>query len=109
MTAADVHRWVEGYNWDDGVAPMWPIADNSQTEYATALLIYWRLDGPWLTSGPGDVNAEAKKLQDSVRARLLSGFYNVGSCRFDPTDELSKAEIFKLRKEGFPEILLGIL
>jgi len=109
MTAADLHRWVDAYNWDDGLAPMWPIVDSPQTEYATALLIYWRLGGPWLTSKLGDVNTEAKSLQDHVRTRLLSGLYSVGSCEFDPNEELTKIELFKLRKEGFPEVLLGSL
>ncbi|MDB5345836.1 MAG: hypothetical protein JWP89_4213 [Schlesneria sp.] len=107
MTAADLHRWIESYNWDDGLAPMWPIVDSPQTEYATALLIYWRLDGPWLTSEPGDVNSEAKTLQDRLRSRLLSGQYTVGSCHFDPTEELSQVQIIKLRKAGLPEVLLG--
>ena len=31
MDAAKLHAWVERYNWDDGLAPMWPIADSPRT------------------------------------------------------------------------------
>jgi hypothetical protein len=46
-TAKDLHDWVRGYNWDDGLDPIWPIVESDTTEFATALLIYWRVDGPW--------------------------------------------------------------
>jgi len=31
MDAAKLHAWVERYNWDDGLATMWPIADSPRT------------------------------------------------------------------------------
>lgn len=82
MSAGQLHFWVDGYNWDDGLAPMWPIVRCPQTEFATALLIYWRLGGPWLEESAGAVNSEAYRLQSLVKTQLLSGFYVIGNSRF---------------------------
>jgi hypothetical protein len=70
MSPDGLHEWVVGYNWDDGLAPIRVIVDSPATEFATALLIYWRLDGPWLAASASGVNAEAERLQDTVRGRL---------------------------------------
>lgn len=107
MDSPQLHEWVADYNWDDGLVPIWPIADSPQTEFATALMIYWRLGGPWLSGEPGSVNAEAKRLQDLVRGRLLRGFYPRGSHLFDPSGELSRVQLYQLRKSGVPDLLLG--
>jgi hypothetical protein len=107
MSEAELHKWVADYNWDDSLAPIWPIADSPQTPYATALMIYWRLGGPWLGSEADGVNAEARRLQDTVRGRLLAGFYTQSSICFDPAAELSRVQIYQLRKSGLPELLLG--
>jgi hypothetical protein len=107
MPPAGLHKWVSRYNWDDGLAPIWVIADSTATEVATALLIYWRLGGPWMEAGASGVNAEAKRLQDTVRDRLLAGFYPPGESKFDPKEELSRTQVYQLRKAGLPELLLG--
>jgi len=79
MDTAKLHAWVARYNWDDGLAPIWVIADHPKTEFATALMIYWRLGGPYFEDPPAPVNREAKRLQDLVRERLLAGFCR-GAC-----------------------------
>jgi hypothetical protein len=107
MEPADFHDWVSEYNWDDGLAPIRGIADSPATEYATALLIYWRLGGPWLESEPVGINAEAKRLQAMVRERILAGFYPRGRATFDPSAELSRVQVYQLQKAGLPELLLG--
>ena len=106
LDSSQLHQWVDQYNWDDGLSPIWVIADSNETEFATALLIYWRLDGPWLTNS-SVVNDEAVRLQSLVKDRLLSGFYSRGNSVFDPRSELSNVQIFKLRKAGLPPLLLG--
>lgn len=106
MEAADLHEWVSTYNWDDGLAPMWAIADSLRTEYATALLIYWRLGGPWLETDATPANAEASRLQAAVREGLLAGFYPRGGSRFDPAAELSRVQLYQFRKAGVPKALL---
>jgi hypothetical protein len=106
MNSARLHEWVTEYNWDDGLAPMWPIADSPRTEFATALLIYWRLGGPWLEVDAAPVNAEAVQLQALVRERLLAGFYLQGTARFDPSAELSRVQLHQFREAGVPEVLI---
>jgi hypothetical protein len=99
-----LHEWVERYNWDDGLAPIWVIADWPRTELATALLIYWRLGGPALQAGPGSVNWPAQQLQDLVRDRILAGYYPKGGLRYDP--ELSRVQLYQYWKAAVPEALL---
>ena len=108
MNNNELHQWVIEYNWDDGFAPIWPIVESEETEFATGLLIYWRLGGPWLEESSSDVNDEANRLQRLVKEHLLSGFYRQGNLNYDPvTDEgLSKVQVYKLKKVGFPQQLL---
>jgi hypothetical protein len=108
MNSAQLHEWIADYNWDDGLAPIWAIVDSPKTEFATALMIYWRLGGPWLKAEPGSVNDEAKRLQNLVQERLMTGFYAQGSSRFDPSAELSRSQLYQLRKAGLPALLLGL-
>ena len=109
MNKIEVHQWVVEYIWDDGLAPIWPIVESKETEFATALLIYWRLGGPWLEETPSAVNNEAARLQLSVKENLLSGFYPKGDLRYDPVSDegLSKVQIYQLKKMGFPQVLLS--
>jgi hypothetical protein len=100
------HEWVEQYNWDDGLDPIRELVNSSQTEFATALLIYWRLEGPWLVSHPSSVNEPARVLNELVRDRLLAGFYPKGKLRFEPTAELSRTQVYKLQTFGMPRELL---
>jgi len=64
VDSARLHEWVARYNWDDGLAPIWAIVESPRTEAATALMIYWRLGGPWLQESSGRVSEEAKRLQN---------------------------------------------
>jgi hypothetical protein len=107
MDSASLHEWVVRYNWDDGLAPIWVVAESPKTEFATALMIYWRLGAPGLEAEPGSVNAEAKHLQDEVRERLLAGFYARGSSIFDPSAEVSHTQLYRFRKAGVHALLLG--
>ncbi|AWM35869.1 hypothetical protein GobsT_64060 [Gemmata obscuriglobus] len=106
MDAARLHEWVATYNWDDGLAPVWAIAEWPRTEFATALLIYWRLGGPWLEGDAAPGNAHAVRLQAVVRERLLVGFYLRGASRYDPAAEMTRVQLHQFRKAGVPEVLL---
>ncbi len=106
MNPAELHGWVCEYNWDDGVGPMWPVADDPRTEFATALVIYWRLEGPWLEADTSAGHAEYRRLQAVVRERLLAGFYLAGSAVYDPSAELSRVQVYKFRQAGTPDVLL---
>lgn len=107
-TAAELHKWVEEYNWDDGVAAIRRVIETGEIEFATALLIYWRLDGPYLDTVGGAVNAEARTLSQSVRDGLLQGVFPKGGLRYDPVldNGLTKTQIYKLRRAGVPAELM---
>ena len=107
MDPAELHEWVAEYNWDEGLAPMWAIAEYPRTERATALLMYWRLGGPWLEADSSAVNTEARRLQAAVRERLVAGFYPAGASSFDPAEEVSATRLHQLRRAGTPEVLLA--
>ncbi|MEI8383830.1 MAG: DUF4274 domain-containing protein [Planctomycetota bacterium] len=99
-----IHRFVAEYNWDDGFLPIWPIVESNETEMVTALMIYWRLEGPWLERG----SEEARRLHSVVTERLLSGFYRLGELRYDPVadTQISRTQIYKLKKAGVPNELI---
>lgn len=105
QTPSEKHEWVRQYNWDDGVGPIWPIVDDENTEFATTLMIYWRMEGPWFESKFSD---EAKRLHDTVAERLLSGFYTNRHLQYFPIEDyqLSKTQLHKLRKSGVPSELI---
>lgn len=100
-----LHEWVKLYNWDDGLAPIWAIVESHETEFATALLIYWRLDGPYSATKATD---EARRCLDLVTERLLGGFYSKGKLRYDPIadNQLSRTQVYRLRKAGLPDELI---
>ncbi len=102
------HEELLDYNWDDGIDPVWPVVDSPATEYATALLIYWRLEGPCLESSAAS-NEEAVKMNSIVRRRLLDGFYPKGNRKYDPLvdNRLSKVQAHKLRMGGCPVELIS--
>jgi hypothetical protein len=103
-----LHEWVKLYNWDDGLVPIWPIVDSNETEHATALMIYWRLEGPYSVAKPGCITAGARQCLDLVRERLLAGFYRKGKLRYDPIadNQLSRTQVHLLRKGGVPDELI---
>lgn len=104
MSNQTLHDWIYGYNWDDGFTLIWPVVESDETEFATALLIYWRLDGPWF-SHPA---SEAARLHALVESRLLAGRYPIGSLRYDPVadNQLSQVQVAKLKRDGLPIQLL---
>ena len=32
MNVQSLHDWIRDYNWDDGVAPIWPVVESDETE-----------------------------------------------------------------------------
>jgi len=104
------HDEIAEYNWDDGFAPIWPVVDDPATDSGTALLIYWRVEGPWLEKEE-DVavcNREAWHLNHILEARLLSGFYSSRRIRYDPVtdNQLSRVQVYKLKQAGVPVELI---
>lgn len=100
-----IRAWVLQYNWDDGLAPMWPLIQNPRTERGTALLIYWRMEGPFFEGEEG----EGARFHSEVEQKLKAGFFEGSAIRYDPVEDnqLSKVALYKLRKAGVPEVLLS--
>ncbi len=104
------HDQVADYNWDDGLACIWPVVDDPATDFGTALLIYWRLEGPWMeqAENPANCNHEAWRLNQIVKQRLLGGFYPARRILYDPVQEnhLSAAQVHRLKRAGVPDELI---
>jgi len=100
------HEEIIDYNWDDGLEPIRPVVDSPDTELATALLIYWRLEGPYMASSKPD---DASRMNATVRERIVGGYYRRGELRYDPIEDnrLSRTQVYKLEREGIPPVLLG--
>jgi hypothetical protein len=106
----DPYRFAESFNWDDDLSPIQELIDNPQTEFATALLIYWRLEGPFMSEAMSEHNAEAWRLNQKVRQKILDEFYTNGSMRYDPIEDnaLSKTQVYKLKNSGVPPKLVEV-
>jgi hypothetical protein len=98
------HNDIVQYKWDEGLERLWPVVDSPETEFATALLIYWRLEGPWIDENILGVSSETQKMISIVKQRLLECFYKKGFLRYDPVSDnrLSKAQVHKLKRATFP-------
>jgi len=100
------HEEIIEYNWDDGLVPIRAVVDSPDTQLATALLIYWRLEGPYMAASKPD---DATRLNATVRERIVSGYYRQGDLRYDPIEDnrLSLTQVYKLERAGIPPVLLG--
>jgi len=102
------HQFILEFNWDDDLAPVAAIVDDSSTDFATALKIFWRLDGPWMVDADTECNTAARELNLRVRSNLVSGLYANRRLRYDPVadNHLSKVQVHKLRRNGVESVLL---
>ena len=102
------HDEIAGYNWDDGLAPIWPVVDDPATDFGTALLIYWRIEGPWLRENAAECNREARRLREILEQRLINGFYSSRSINYNPVadNQLSRVQVHKLKQAGVPVELI---
>jgi hypothetical protein len=108
VTPEASYRLISEFNWDDDLAPVAAIVDSASTDFATALMIFWRLDGPWMKDDDADCNATARELNLRVRSNLVSGFYTNRRLHYDPVADngLSKVQVYKLLKNGVEPVLL---
>jgi len=108
MTPEQAFKLVYEYNWDDGVENVLPIISEPSCEFATALLAYWRLEGPYFFQGGHHPGHEHEALLDKLYSQLVRGHFQHGGARFDPVREysLSRVDLHKFRKVGLPEELV---
>ena len=92
----DRHRLVLGWNWDSGTDVLKWIANDSDTDKATALAIYWTAC-PRANSKPFENREEVLErasysineydLIEAIEQLYLSGFYKNQRLAFDPTND----------------------
>jgi hypothetical protein len=51
MNAEEQFKFVAEFNWDDSLEPIEQILDSPVCVFETALLAFWRLEGPWYYTG----------------------------------------------------------
>jgi hypothetical protein len=106
LGAEELDYLLDLYNWDDGFAVPTAIATHPECERALALRLFWRADGlTWYTRlvEPSPYQRDWGVFCELISEGILSGRYPVGALSFDP--ELSRVQLYKLRKAGIPEAL----
>ena len=103
------HSEVEDYNWDEGLELIWPLIHDSKTDIGTALLVYWRIEGPFLKFEVCRHNMDLWRMKRTLEERIVNGFYETNNITYDPVTDcsLSKTQVFKLKSEGVPIELFG--
>jgi hypothetical protein len=98
------HDEIAECNWDNGLAPIWPVVDDPATEFGTTLLIYWRIDGPWLRENAAECNREVCHLCETLEQRLINGFCSSPPINYDQAEDnqLSAVQVHKLKQAGVP-------
>lgn len=109
MSPSEQYSFVLSFNWDDGFEPVKEVLLARDCSLETALLAFWRAEGPWLyieSVVDGSAHTEFVRW---LSHRILSGQYPSTLGGFDPrkTECVSKTQLFKLRKAGLPEVFLG--
>jgi len=105
-SAIELQSVVRSYNWDDGFEIPRAIADHPCCDLAVALELFSLSDGVSVYTGEVQLNGhnrEHVEFCQLMSARLLSGHYKPGAAEFK--SDLSAVQMYKLRKQGVPELL----
>lgn len=54
MSPSEQYAFVDQVNWDDELEPITAILHSETRALETALLAFWRLEGPWLYIGDSE-------------------------------------------------------
>ncbi len=86
------------YNWDKGFDIPQSVLDNEKCDLSTALLIFYRADGPrYLADKSDNVNLpQWSSFIKKLYASILKGKYKKGEIEFKVP--LSKIQLYKLKK-----------
>ena len=105
-SAEALYAYLRVYNWDDGFEVPTALAAHPCCDLGVALALFWKADALSFTGEfePSPYNRAWVAFSESIANRILNGGYE-GSSSFEP--QLGKVTLYKLRKRGVPEILLG--
>lgn len=93
LTAAELHQFVQHWNYDDGIEPFKWIVKQVYLDKGTALCLYWMLQPDYFCKFKNedeikeDLNYEHYKLIQEIEERYCSGFYEDKNYSFDPREE----------------------
>ncbi|KFF18787.1 DUF4274 domain-containing protein [Flavobacterium hydatis] len=93
LTAAELHQFVQNWNYDDGVEPFDWIIKQKHCDKGTALCLYWFLQPDYFCKftnedeAKEDINYESYKLIKEIEQRYCAGFYEDENFSFNPKDE----------------------
>jgi hypothetical protein len=93
LTAAELHQFVQHWNYDDGIEPSNWIIKQKHCDKGTALCLYWFLQPDYFCKFKnedeikGDISYDSYKLIKEIEERYCTGFYEDENFSFNPKDE----------------------
>lgn len=93
LTAAELHQFVQHWNYDDGIEPFKWIIKQKYLDKGTALCLYWMLQPDYFCKFKNEdeikeaFNYETYLLIKEIEERYVSGFYKEENFSFDPKEE----------------------
>jgi hypothetical protein len=95
LTAAELHQFVQNWNYDDGIEPFEWIIKQQYLDKGTALCLYWMLQPDYFCDFKSedeiqeDLNYESYKIIKEIEEKYIGGFYQDENFSFDPNEEFS--------------------
>jgi hypothetical protein len=107
--AAERFQFVDAYNWDDGLDTIRDILASPDCSLETAVLAFWRAEGPWIYFEPSQADTEIGRLVHGLFRDILDAKYARAGIAYDPVSRegISRTQVYKMRKPGLPEIFFG--
>lgn len=93
LNAAELHQFVQHWNYDDGIEPFLWMIKQKHLDKGTALCLYWMLQPDYFCKFKSDedikedINYESYPLIKEIEERYISGFYEKENFSFDPKEE----------------------
>jgi len=93
LTAAELHQFVQHWNYDDGLEPFNWIVKQKHLDKGSALCLYWMLQPDYFCRFKNedeikeDINYESYLLIKKIEKRYVSGYYQDENFSFDPKEE----------------------
>ncbi|MCD0470671.1 DUF4274 domain-containing protein [Flavobacterium sp. JAS] len=93
LTAAELHQFIQHWNYDDGLEPFEWIIRQKHLDKGSALCLYWMLQPDYFCRFENedalkeDINYEAYLLIKEIEQRYVSNFYAAENFSFDPKEE----------------------